>query len=438
MDKTLEVRIPVNPVQIEKMDKMAAQVTAADIKVVSFSLMGTLVSPLYSEDHDIFLLMESEFPDIRTSRKTFSELRIDAEIEAKSKNNSKYDVSLKRIYEILRKKAKLSEEVCNKLFQRECEIFKELIIPRNFGKKLFTAAVGAGKKTIISAETCYPRDVIVAVLVNSGYEVCSELIVSNELNIGEKRGERLFSEILKKSGVLPEKLIHVGGNVETDVELPITKGARALLLSDPRTIMEKSGNLRGYAEAERIYDYSTINYLSFHMAMGIYSAYIFDISRNKTVRSDFCGNPYILGFIVYGTYLLMDRSKLNDEEKIIISALEKNKEIVRGGEEFSELFRSHFGTYFRHFSFEGFDLPLKFIAFHCDSADVGIIKKYLTAEEYKSWTANITEPTVVRKSRRDVEQNGLEKLADKMFPPGTRVRNITDGIITKLKGKSRF
>lgn len=434
MNKNLKITIPINKEQLELSEKMTENVKSNDVKAVSFKLFGTLVNMPFSENNDIFLLMENEFPDVKTSKFSFADLRIQSEADAVRKNKEKCSVTIDRIYEILAKKAKLSDDVRDALIKRECDMAVSLAFPRGFGKKLFDTAEASGKKIIILADTVYPRSVIVRILGICGYASCSELIVTNEIDCGENRDMSAFNAIIKKGKLITKQLLHIGGDVAADVETPIMKGAKALLLPDTTSNMAKSGRLHGYLRAARIYDYDTAEFLPLHLALGLYAAYIFDIPRSKAIHSDFCANPYILGFIVYGCCTLADISELDDTCKDVLSALENSPEARRGGEEFHELFKNHFEEYLSKFSYNGFSLPLEMLANHGGSMDVGLLKAHMPENSHKKWKDGITD-AVTAPTGRKTEQNKLEKLADRMFPPGTKVRNMADGVLFKIKGK---
>lgn len=434
MNNDLKITIPISKEQFELSEKMTENVKSADIKAVSFELFGTLINMPFSEDNDLFLLMEKEFPEVRTAKSSFADLRIESEVDAKRKNKDKCSVTVSRIYEILAKKAKISDDLREALIKRECDMAVGLVFPRGFGKKLFDTAAASGKKVIILANSVYPRDVIVRMLGICGYASCNELIVTNEIDCGENRNESAFNAIIKKGKLAAKQLIHIGGDVAADVETPVMKGAKALLLLDTSAIMLKSGRLSGYLHAAHIYDYDTAEFLPLHLALGLYAAYIFDIPRTKAMHSDFCANPYILGFIVYGCCKFADISELDDTCRDVLAALEDCPETRSGGENFYELFKRHFEPYIGKFSYNGFTLPLEMLAKHGASMDVGLLKAHMPEKSHKKWKDGITD-AVIAPTRKKTEQNKLEKLADRMFPPGTKVRNMADGVLFKLKGK---
>jgi hypothetical protein len=186
-------------------------------------------------------------------------------------------------------------------------------------------------------------------------------------------------------------------------------------------------------QSKQIYDYDTADFLALHLAFGIYSSYIFDIPRNKTALSDFCGTPYILGFFVGGCGKKADISDLGETERAIFEAISENSDANRGGDDFIGLFHRHFGDIELNLDYKGFTLPLNLIAEHGGSMDVGLLKNNMSADAHKKWQEGITDAPKAPDFRRNKEQNKLEKLADRLFPPGTKVRNIADGIIFNMK-----
>ena len=433
MNNDFKISIPMTRDQREVMDKMTAAIRDKAVKAVSFRLFGTLMIFPFSEENDLFLLMEKEYGLKGNGRKSFADLRIEAETEAKRKFTEKCSITVEQIYDIYAKKQKISDTEKADLIRCECEMAEKYIFPRAFGKKLLDTAEDGGKNIVIIADTIYLRETVLRMMEKC--KISGKLLLANEINSGEKPNEIIFDTILKKGKASASAHLHIGGDIAADVETPILKGAKALLLADVTANMIKSGRIRSYVQSEQVYDYDTAEFLSMHLSFGIYSAYIFDIPRNKTALSDFCGNPYILGFFVYGCGKKADISTLDGTERAIFDALSANPETSRGGEDFCELFQRHFGDIEDKLNSNGFTLPLKMLAAHGGSMDMGLLKNNMPADIHKSWKENVTDAPTAPNIRKPAEKNKLEKLADRMFPPGTKVRNIADGVLFNIKKK---
>lgn len=433
-----KIKINLSRDQLELTEKMRNAVIDREVRTVSFKLFGTLILTPFSEKEDIFLLMEKEFPELSTDKADFAQLRVLAEEEAAGAKEKKCSPALARIYEIIGKKCRADREILERAMERECQLLLKLCFPRNFGKMLFGEAVSARKKIIVTADTVYPRDVVIKLLESCGCGGYSTLLITNELDIQETRNLAVYRKIADKAGCSASKLLHIGGDVEADVETPIMNGSRALLMTDVMLSLNRSGRMYGWLRSELVYDFDRAECLGIHGILGLYAAYVFDIPRQKLPQSDFCGSPYYLGALVCGSLLLGDAPEAEGFQARLAEIMGKNDEMKRGGEDMAALFAAHFDGLAEELSREGFTLPLKFLAEHGMPVDRQLFGSLLSESEMKSWAkaAAASEADVVKEKKH--EKNAMERLADKMFPPGTKVRNIADNIMIKLKGRSRL
>lgn len=425
MKNVPEIKIILDSAQTVLVNKMMSQLNSPDCKAVNFRLMNTLVNTPFSERCDLFLFMEEDFRKIYKGRKRFSELRIYAE--------SRFPASLSDVYDFIMKQSKISRQERDSLMEKECQLITEFVFPRNFGKKLFDEAKHRKKKIIITTASIYPRSVVLEILQKCGYSGYKELIIENELENTD-----IYDTVIEKSKVSCAKILNIGGDVARDVEKPILSGSKALLLADTLPLMLKSGRLRGYIQAKRLYDYDNAEFLALHLAFGLYSAYMFDVPHTKVYKSDFCASPYMLGFIVFGTLKLDSKFSPDDFRQKIIAAAEKNEEISRGIKDFTSLFSAHFSEISHNLSFKGFSMPFEFYINHGAELDRNILAEYLDGDIFSKWCDMITEPKTAPVNINTAPQNKLSAFADKMFPPGTKVRIITDNILAKMKQKIKL
>lgn len=415
-----ELKIILTPEQITLLNKMTSEINKSDCKAVCFRMSDTLVSTPFSECQDLFLFMEDDFRKFYKGRKSFSDMRIYAE--------QRCPKNIDMIYDFIMNKTKITKENRDALLKRECELFADLVFPRNFGKRLFEEAQKHKKKVIIVADTVYPRKVIVNVLDRCGYGRYNQLIVANELETAD-----VYDTVIEKSGVQASKILNISGDIENDIEKPIMKGSKALLLTDTIPLMVKSGRLRGFIQAKYPYSYDSADFLAFHLAMGLYGAYMFDMPKGKAYQSDFCKDAYMVGFIVLGT-LRYDKNFCPDDlQTKIISACERNEEMMRGADDFRTLFSAHFNEFSHNLSFNGFSMPFEFFSEHSLSADRNLLSEQLEKDVMQEWENHITEPKTADFHNDSRNQNVIGKLADRMFPKGTKIRTITDGVLSKMK-----
>lgn len=407
---------PFSAEQDNILNKIFCEISKPEIKAVSFRMRDVLVVKPFSSEQDIFMLMENDFRKISKSGKSFTQLRTDAQETAIKKSGN---LNIDNIYSILSKNGKIKS--FDTLIEREFELIKKFSATRMCGKLLYNEALKHGKKIIIIADGIYPENVTTAILEKCGYNQHT-LIISED-----------FGDMQEKSGFSPSEILHIGGNVEHDVETPILKGSKALLLSPEIPLMVKSGRLRGFIQAKSLLEIDSPEYLALRCAFGLYAMYGFDIPQNKIPKSDFCKDPYMLGFIVYGTLNMIDENYEPDtplKKELILSA-EKNPKIASGRDDFIKVFNKHFGEYYDCMKHTGFELPFEFLSDHAAPADRMLLRSCISDGTYKNWSETVTAPEILPVYARTVKKNVVSKLADKLFPPGTKVRTIADGILAK-------
>ncbi|MDE6835207.1 MAG: hypothetical protein K2J39_13320 [Ruminococcus sp.] len=402
------------PEQDKLLNKMLNEISRPEIKTVSFRMKDVLAVTPFSSERDMFMLMEDDFRKYGKSGKNFAELRTDVYDKIVKKSGN---ISIENIYKIISKNAKIKDT--SGLIRLECDLLEKFTVPRKCGKMLYKQAISDKKKVIILCDGVYPEELIKKILSGCGYDNYDDIVFSDN-----------FGDVLEKSGVAPSELIHIGGNVEKDVEIPVLKGTKALLLSPEVPLMVKSGRLRGFIQAEKLLDIDNPDYLALRCAFGLYAMYAFDIPQNKVIKSDFCNNPYMIGFIIFGTLNLIENFTPETAlQREILSNFEKNPKIVQGMNDFRILFEKYFSDYTIICS--GCELPFIFLERHSAPADRIFFRSCISDGIYKKWTENITDPEILPVYSRPVRKNALSKIADKLFPPGTKVRTIADRILAK-------
>lgn len=423
---------PLSDAQDELMKKLLGEVGNQKYKAVSFKMNDVLILLPFSEPYDIFTLMEEDFSQLcPESKKTFSELRIAAQEAALEKYEIMARVTIEKIYNIFAKLSGVNQPVKKQLMQRECELIEQFSFPRECGKALFREAKNNKKRVIITAETIYPKEVITNILEKCGYNAYDGLVIVSE--ISGCTSESWYQAALEKSGTAADKFLHIGGDVAFDIELPIFKGSKALLLAPVLTLMSKSGRIRGYAEEKKLFDYDKPQYLALHCVFGLYAAYAFDIPQNKVPLSDFCTDGYSIGFLVLGALsLCKDYKPASQLQEKILEAIKQSPEILDGYKDFSAMYDAHFSSISEKYGTDGCQLPLEFIEKCCASADRELIQPYLSADIAKKWAGSVKEPEIIPYYSGRPKKGALSRLADRMFPPDTRVRTIVDGILSKM------
>ena len=427
-----EIKRPLSASQQELMDKLMSEINNSRCKAVTMKMKDVLINLPFSDLSDMFGFMEDEFSGLSTGKDSFTSLRVSAGDAALRKAELPVRVKLDKIYDIFRKLSGVSQLGIDRLKERECELFEHFAFPRECGKQLFRCAKDAKKRVIIVAETIYPREVIEHVLENCGYGSYDGLVVVSEIK--DCTGKSWFSPALEKAGVSADRLLHIGGDIAFDVELAITHGAKALMMSQPSALMSRSGRLAEYIAEKKLLDYDKPEYLAIRCMLGLYAVYGFDVPQNKVALSDFCGDKYMMGFIVLGALSrLGDGYTPSGRLANIIKAMVSDETMLDGKDDFELMFEEHFGDFLDKYGYGGCEMPAEFVEKFCASGDREFFTPYLSPDMLKKWASSVKEPDIVNFRRKNVKRNSLQELADKMFPPETKVRNIVDDIMGRGK-----
>ena len=429
----LKLRRPLSAVQSELMAKMTAEIAKSDIKTVSFKLDETLIVLPFAEKSNIFALMEQDFKGMTKKSRSFADVRSDAEEMAEKKLSLKGQMTLAAVYDVLMKQCDITEEQRDTLMKRECELYEQFAIPRNSGLTLFNKALSGKKKIIITYMGIYPREMMKRILEKCGYIGYNILILHNELTVPASAETAFLDIVLKKAKGKPSTIIHIGSDVQNDVEAPILRGTKALLMQSSIPLAIRSGRFRGYLQGEYLYDYDTDDFFALRCAWGLYCCYGFDVPQKKTVHSDFCSDPYMLGFLVLGSLSLAEKTELSPMQDAVREALEKCPQAMDGLADFRDMFEMNFSSLKDVLGRKGCELPLVFLEKYAYSADRDIVSPYLSEDVSGSWTKNDEEPDLAPVYAHKAKKNAVARLADRLFPPGTRVRTIADDILAKGK-----
>ena len=436
MDGEFHPKRPLSAAQDEILVKTLHEVERNDHRAISFKLWDTLVITPFSRPEDMFLFMEEDFALLTTSDKSFTQLRIEAQKAAEKKYSAKGNVTLEKIYNIFAKMSGITPTGRERLMTRECDLIEHFAFPRKIGKLLFDKAKDCKNKIIVTSASYYPRDVVVKILCNCGYGGYDSVIIPSEQNIPDSAETGYLDVVIKKSGVEANNILHIGGDFSKDVEAAIVRGMKAVMLQSVQPLMIKSGRLRGFIEEKLIFDIDSEKCMALRSAFALYAAYGFDVPQNKKPHSDFCLDEYMIGFMILGPLsLIEDFEPETDMQKSLIEAMEKNQKITDGRDDFKDMLYFHFGDFIGKYGSEGCRLPLEFLENHSYIGDRNIIFPFLSDKEKKKWGKAASEPKLAPVHMEKIKKNPLQKLADKLFPEGTNVREMSEAVLHRKKRK---
>lgn len=435
MSENFKQNRPLNGEQSHLLKNMKGEINSSYVSAVSFEMFETLVLRPFFDRQDIAMLMEEDFSSMYIGKKSFYELRTEAEKRALKKSAAGC-VRLEDIYSCLEKISRISPSSREKLMNRECELEEHFCYPRQCGMELYRKARESGMKLIITADTFLPGKTVEKILKNCGYTAWDGLYITGELNIPKVPDGQLFRKICGDLKLPAHRLLHFGGELDADAEAPIKAGARSVLVTSCRDRLIKSGQLCGYIQKKVFFDFCSPKYLALRCILALYSHYAFDYPQKRIALSDFCGDKYMAGFLILGALSLDKSFKESDKlKKAVLAAMEETPEMTAGKEDFSAVFSRHFGSHLDKYGCSGCELPFVFYTEHGAVEDRMFIQDKLSAHIVSQWAAAVSEPETAPVYVGEVRQSALSKLADKMFPPGTQVRIYAEGVLAKLHKK---
>lgn len=100
-----------------------------------------------------------------------------------------------------------------------------------------------GKKIVIITDMYLPRRVLNAILAKIGVDYDC-LYISGEEGV-TKRTSELFAVVLRKLNIKPTQIIHIGDDLNNDINMPRMKGITSLLR------LSKESNVLPYIKVEQ-------------------------------------------------------------------------------------------------------------------------------------------------------------------------------------------
>ena len=172
-------------------------------KIVSFDIFDTLLIRPFVNPTDLFKYLEVE-----KKADGFFDARINAEKVAR-KNISYEEITLDDIYKYIIPKFKDFKE-----FEIEYEMNLCLANPKV--QAIYDYAVKNDKKIIAISDMYLPKKVLEDLLEKNGFSEIRKVYVSSEIKYTKGHG-KLFKYVLKDLEISPTEIIHIGDNIESDI-----------------------------------------------------------------------------------------------------------------------------------------------------------------------------------------------------------------------------
>lgn len=183
-------------------------------KIYSFDIFDTLLLRPYADPQELWNVLEEieQAPGFAKARK-----KADAKTfqEAIARGG---ETTIEEAYEFIPE--------YKHLMQKEMDLERRILRANPEMLKMWKDLGAQGKRRIIISDMYLPSDFIQNVLREKGYDGWEGFYLSRDYDCRKSSG-KLFEVMLKKEGVMPGEVLHIGDNLVSDVKIPESLGIRA-------------------------------------------------------------------------------------------------------------------------------------------------------------------------------------------------------------------
>ena len=172
--------------------------------VISFDIFDTLVLRPYVKPTDLFEHLEK-----LENLTGFANARIKAEERAREISNEE-DITFDEIYNCIEDKYKFVKN-------KELELEQQILQRNNEIYTAFDYAKQNNKKIIITSDMYLSKEFILNILKLKGYTGFDKLYLSSDIKLTKWTGN-LYKYILNDLNVETSKILHIGDNIDSDIE----------------------------------------------------------------------------------------------------------------------------------------------------------------------------------------------------------------------------
>lgn len=257
---------------------------------ISFDIFDTLIMRKISSSSDIYRLVELKLSD-KNINIPFAKLRYNAEKKLR-KSGRKKDYSIDEIYIEFQNLTNISREECDRIKKEEIETELENVVPRKEIIEVYHFIRNElHKKTAIISDMYLTTDIIKRMLQKCGITEFDELRISCERQARKEDGS-MWDIFLKEH--VNQKILHIGDNEKSDVQLPEQKGIDVFHIMSSKDLFDQTNVGRKF----KIKDFSTIDSIAFGIVLNRYFNSPFSQNDNKfSIKID---KPYDLGYCIIG------------------------------------------------------------------------------------------------------------------------------------------
>ena len=227
--------------------ELSQQIKKHDI--ISFDIFDTLLVRPFIHPTDLFTYIADKVKLLlKDPSIDFKKIRVESEREAMQKAKSRFEgeTTIDEIYSILGEKLGIATDTAERIKQIEVNTEYSLLYRRETGYNAFLEAKNYGKRIIITSDMYLPASFLTEVLSKNGYVGYENIFVSSTYKMKKSTG-KLYKFIINKLNVAPQKILHIGDNLEADIIRAKEVGLHAFHL--PKAFQQFKENKNGmYAQ----------------------------------------------------------------------------------------------------------------------------------------------------------------------------------------------
>lgn len=265
-------------------------------EVISFDIFDTLLIRPFANPDFVFDYMEKSVQK-EFGVENFRKIRKLSENVAREVKQFKNDVTLSEIYSIFAEEAKIDANTAKQLLDLEVSTETSILEQRKDVVKVARDIKRSGKRLIIVTDTYFEKNHIEHILSSKGIDFYDAIFISSEIGMRKDRGD-LWDYVLDREYVEKERLLHVGDNEQSDIQVLLDRG-----FMHPIHVMKPSILFRQIPLGKILYN-SLKPYNSWEQSVlfgMISNFYCSDPYPKELFESDSpLKDPYAFGYIVFG------------------------------------------------------------------------------------------------------------------------------------------
>ena len=182
------------------------------IKIYSFDIFDTLLLRPYTDPQEVWKILEEQ-----ENCKGFAKFRKEADAKTyATATKEDRETTIEEAYSIMPHKYQA-------LMKKEIELERKVLCANPEMLEKWERAKSEGKKRILVSDMYLPQEIIEDILIEKGIKGWDAFYLSRTYNARKTTG-KLFEIMLRKEGVKPNEVQHIGVNIHSDIKIPKSLG----------------------------------------------------------------------------------------------------------------------------------------------------------------------------------------------------------------------